>query len=79
MARSLEDRADSCCSNPKGTVVGNYPKFRCRKTVVGIDMSLSAKGSDYPIRVGVIGIGRGASLAASANLAGMQLVALCDK
>ena len=42
-------------------------------------MSLSAKGSDYPIRVGVIGIGRGASLAASANLAGMQLVALCDK
>lgn len=34
--------------------------------------------SQKPIRVGVVGVGRGMSFASSAASAGMQLVALCD-
>ena len=34
--------------------------------------------SQKPIRVGVVGIGRGMSFASSAARVGMQLVALCD-
>jgi len=33
---------------------------------------------DQPIRVGVVGVGRGMSFARAADIAGMELVALCD-
>ena len=41
--------------------------------------AISSNKRARPIRVGVIGVGRGASFAAGAtDLVGMKLVALCD-
>ena len=37
-----------------------------------------AKRKQHPIRVGVVGVGRGSGFARSAHLVGMELVALCD-
>ncbi|MHB0859616.1 MAG: Gfo/Idh/MocA family protein [Anaerolineae bacterium] len=39
---------------------------------------MSGAANDRPIRVGVVGIGRGQSFARGAAAAGMELVALCD-